>query len=70
MDKWVLLEHEVYNGKSPLFQLIYFKIRPYYLNLEPLSKELFYLNKIKTYQSLFTFYLSTLFCEKVLLSYY
>jgi len=28
------------------------------------------LYRIKTYKSLFTFYLSTLFCKKVLLSYY
>ena len=58
------------DGKSPLFQLIYFKIRHYFLNLEPLSKELCDLYRMKTYKSLFTFYLSTLFCKKVLLSYY
>ena len=28
------------DGKSPFFKLIYFKIRPYFLNLEPLSKDL------------------------------
>ena len=28
------------------------------------------LYRIKTYKSLFTFYLSTLFCKKLLLSYY
>jgi len=58
------------DGKSPLFKLIYFKIRPYFLNFEPLSEELFDLYSIKTYKSLFTFYLSALFCKKVLLSYY
>ena len=53
-----------------LLKLIYFKIRPYFLNLEPLSKEMCDLYRIKTYKSLFTFYFSTLFCKKVLLSYY
>ena len=34
------------------------------------TKELFDKYRKKTYKSLFTFYLSTQFCKKVLLSYY
>ena len=79
MNNCVLLEHKVYSDNSlnthydflvengiDCLTWKFFKLPL----LNQASKEMYDLNKIKTYKSLFTFYLSTLICKKVLLSYY